>query len=558
MKRNHTNEVCITFPTGRQDFFPYGIRVIDLLKEKEFDGAGDAIVGGLINNEVVSLTFRVEVNSVFEPVMIASRDGARIFRRSLCFLLNAAAAAVFPGRRLVIGHSLGDSYFFYFDDEPETSADDVSRLESRMQELVKADLPITRSVLSYNDAMTHLKETGNRSAEQLLEHLSDSKITIHECAGFRDIAHGPLVLHSGLLGHFELAAYPPGFLLRFPPVDLPGVVEPLKEHPVVFSIFQEYKRWGKVLGVSNAGQLNDLISRGKIKDFIQVAEALHDKKMAEIANAVYEKRDSVRLILIAGPSCSGKTTFTKKLLVQLKVLGYNPVSISVDDYFLPRDQTPLDKNGEYDFEALEALDVGLFNDHVCGLLDGDEVEIPDFDFKTGKSNPAGKPLKLESRSIIVVEGIHCLNPKLTFKIKPEKKFSIYVSALTQLNIDDHNRIPTTDVRLLRRLVRDHQFRGYSAVETLTRWPSVRNGEIRNIFPHENNAQIAFNSALDYELAILKGFAEPLLSTVKPFDPVYGEAVRLRQFLSNFIMVPSKYSPYYSILREYIGDSGFTY
>ena len=225
---------------------------------------------------------------------------------------------------------------------------------------------------------------------------------------------------------------------------------------------------------------------------------------------------------------------------------------------MPRERTPRDENGDYDFESIEALDIELFNDHLWRLLNGDEVEVPDFDFKTGKPKPSGNTLKLEKRSIVVVEGIHCLNPKLTYRIKPESKFSIYVSALTQLNIDDHNRIPTTDVRLLRRMVRDHQFRGYSAVETFTRWPSVRKGEIRNIFPYENNAQIAFNSALDYELAILKGFAEPLLSTIKPFDPVYREAARLRRFLSNFVMVPSKYTPYYSILREYIGDSGFSY
>jgi len=558
MNQYRNADVRVTFPSGNSALFPYGTRVIELAANKEFDDIRENIVGGLVNNDVVSLTFKVEVNSSFRPVTIDTEDGARIYRRSLCFLLNAAAAELFPGRRLVIGHSLGESYFFYFDDAPFTSAADVRRLEARMRELVEADLPITRQVLSYGDALAYLKETRNRSAEGLLEHLSDSKIPTYECAGFRDIAHGPVVMHSGSLRHFELTEYPPGFLLRFPAVAAPRTVGPLTEHPVVFSIFQEYKRWGKVLGVSNAGQLNDLIHRGKIKDFIQVAEALHDKKIAEIANAVHEKKGIVRLVLIAGPSCSGKTTFTKKLIVQLRVLGYNPVSISMDDYFLPRDQTPIDENGEHDFEAIEALDTKLLNDQFSALLEGGEIEVPDFDFRSGVSKPSGRLLKLESRSIVVVEGIHCLNPLLTYRIKPEYKFSIYVSALTQLNIDDHNRIPATDVRLLRRIVRDFQFRGYSALETLMRWPSVRKGEMRNIFPHENNAQVAFNSSLDYELAILKGYAEPLLSTVKPFDSVYGEAVRLQRFLKNFIMVPSKYTPNYSILREFIGDSGFAY
>ncbi len=558
MNQRSNSNVCVTFPSGRAADFPYGTRVVDLVEVGEFDHIRKNVVGGLVNNEVVSLTFKVEVNSDFRPITIDTEEGTRIYRCSLCFLLNAAAVELFPGRRLVIGHSLGEGYFFHFDDDRQTSDSDIAGLESRMRELVDANLPIVRKVLSYSDALAYLKEIGNRSAEQLLKNLSRSKIAVYECAGFRDIAHGPLVLHTGTLAHFELSKYPPGFLLRFPAVDRPFTVGPLSEHPVVFSIFQEYKRWGKVLGVSNAGQLNDLIRRGRIGDFIQVAEALHDKKTAEIANAVYERRGTARLILIAGPSCSGKTTFTKKLMVQLRVLGYNPVSISLDNYFLPRDKTPRDGNGEYDFEAIEALDVELFNDHISRLLDGGEVEVPDFDFKTGTHRPSGTVLKLERRSIVVVEGIHCLNPQLTFRIKPESKFSIYVSALTQLNIDDHNRIPTTDVRLLRRMVRDYQFRGYSALETLTRWPSVRSGEERNIFPHDNNAQIAFNSALDYELAILKSFAEPLLSTVKPFDAVYGEAVRLQRFLSNFIMVPSKYTPYYSILREFIGDSGFTY
>ncbi len=556
MSDDQNGHVHVTFPSGSTQRVPYGVRVVELLEHREFDDIRQEAVGGLVNNEIVSLTFKVEVNTNFKPVTLGSEEGARIYRRSLCFLLNAVTTDIFPDRRLIIGHSLGDGYFFHFDEDFDVSEQDVSLLESRMKELVDADLPIARRVLSYDDALTYLKETGNHSAEQLLGHLNFSKVAVYESAGFRDIAHGPLVLRTGMLKYFTLTVYPPGFLLRFPAVKTPHTIDPLKEHPVVFSIFQEYKRWGKVLGVSNAGQLNDLIRSGEFKEFIQIAEALHDKKIAEIANAIHQM--NVQLVLIAGPSSSGKTTFTKKLSIQLQVLGYNPVSLSVDNYFLPRDQTPRDENGELDFETIAALDIDLFNDHASVLLDGGEVEMPSFDFKLGISKPSGRSLKLDNRGIIIVEGIHCLNPRLTYRITSQNKFSIYVSALTQLNIDDHNRIPTTDVRLLRRMVRDHQFRGYSAVETIKRWPLVRMGERRNIFPHEIHAQVAFNSSLDYELAILKGYAEPLLSTIKPSDREYGEAVRLRHFLENFIMVPSSFTPDYSILREFIGESGFSY
>ncbi len=444
--------ISITLPSGSSADFPYGTRVIDLLENEEFNKTREGVIGGLINNEVVSMTFKVEVNAVFKPLRMNSIEGGRIFRRSLCFLLNTAAVEIFPERRLVIGHSLGDSYYFYFDDDPQVTDTDVNRLENRMNELVGANLPVTRRVLSYGDALAYLKETGNRSAEQLLEHRSDSKIPIYECCGFRDIAHGPLAHRLGMLKPFKLTEYPPGFLLRFPAVKTHDTVDPLKEHPVVFSIFREYKRWGKILGISYTGQLNDLVRQGGIKDFIQVAEALHDKKTSEIANAVEKTKDEIRVILIAGPSSSGKTTFTKKLSVQLRVLGFSPVAVSVDDYFLPRERTPRDEHGDLDFEALEALEIELFNTHLTTLLDGDEVEIPDFDFKLGKAKPTGKALKLEKRNIIIIEGIHCLNPRLTYRIKQENKFSIYVSALTQLNIDDRNRIPTTDVRLLRRMV----------------------------------------------------------------------------------------------------------
>ena len=558
MKDDPTQHIVVTFDSGRTATFPYGTQVRQLIDEPEYGAFRDSIVGGRVNNEIVSLTFKVEVNATFRPVTMNSPEGARIYRQSLCFLLTVAATELYPDRRLVIGHSLGEAYFYYFDGEIGAADVDLARLSERMRELVAQDLRIARRVLSYADALNYLSEISHTSAEQLLEHRSDAKIPIYECEGFRDIAHGALVQSTGSLAHFDLVNYPPGFLLRYPPTGQPDAIRPFEEQPIVFSIFQEYKRWGKVLEVSNAGQLNNLVRRGEIRDFIQVAEALHDRKISEIADEIAARRDTVRMVLIAGPSSSGKTTFTKKLSVQLRVLGFNPVAVSVDDYFLPREQTPKDENGEYDFETIDALNVELLNDHLCALLEGKEVEIPEFDFKMGKPQLSGRKLRLERRNIVIIEGIHGLNRQLTYRIPSETKFSIYISALTQLNIDDHNRIPTTDVRLLRRMVRDHQFRGYSALDTLSRWPSVRKGELKNIFPHENNAVVAFNSSLDYELSVIKGYAEPLLHTIKPFHDMYGEAVRLTRFLRNFVMVPPKHVPSYSILREFIGDSGFEY
>ena len=549
--------VTVSFPSGKQASLPYGTQVQEVLKEEEFQDFDYPIVGALVNNETVSLSFKIEVNAKFAPIALNSVEGSRIYRQSLCFLLTIASQELFPERRLVIGHSLGDSYYYYYEGYDGITDNDLTELAGLMQKLVDENLTVRRRVLSYCDALEFLKENNQMAAVQLLEHRSASKIPVYECRGFRDISHGPLISPTGLLTHFELKQYHPGFLLRYPPVEKPTIIEPFIDHPVVFSIFKEYKRWGQVLEVSSAGQLDALIRNGQIQDFVQVAEALHNKKIAEIANRIEEKEEVVKLILIAGPSSSGKTTFTKKLAIQLRVVGYKPIVLSTDDYFLPRELSPKNKDGEYDFESIAAIDTGQLNNNLTDLLQKKEVQIPEYRFKEGNRRP-GKVLQLERRSILIIEGIHGLNDRLTHLVPQEDKFKIYISALTQLNIDDHNRIPTTDVRLLRRMVRDHQFRGYSALETLARWPSVRAGENRNIFPFEGNADVAFNSSLDYEIPVLKGYAEPLLRTVKPFHEEYAEARRLSSFLGNFILIPSNHVPHFSILREFIGESGFRY
>lgn len=558
MSMSSVQQVEVKLPSGRKMGVPYGTRVMELFQEDEFQKLEYPIVGAMVNNEVASLTFKVEVNAEVEPVTLDTIEGSRIYRRSLCFMLAISARQLFPDKRLVIGHSLGDGYYYYFNGEDKVAEPELKRLEARMRELVKQNLPVQRRVLSYCDALEHLKATENEAAGRLLEHRSESKIPIYECCGFKDISHGPLVPSSGFLKYFEIRPYPGGFLLRYPPVEVPDRIQDFEDHPVVFSVFQEYKQWGGILGISSAGQLNALIRADEIADFIRVAEALHDKKIAEIADQISGKSRNVRVVLIAGPSSSGKTTFTKKLTIQLKVNGFNPVTISSDNYFLPRELTPRDENGEYDFESIEAINLERLNKNLIDLLEGKSAELPVFDFKTGQSKTKGINIRLEDRNIILIEGIHGLNEKLTHLVSNDYKFKIYISALTQLNIDDQNRIPTTDVRLIRRLVRDNQFRGYSALETLERWPSVRRGENRYIFPFDNNADVAFNSALDYELPVLKTYAEPLLRTVKPFHRVYNEAVRLARFLDNFIMIPSNYVPRHSILREFIGGSAFRY
>jgi uridine kinase len=392
----------------------------------------------------------------------------------------------------------------------------------------------------------------------LLKNRNDPKVPVYTCGQFMDLAHAPLLPHTGLLATFQILGHAPGFLLRYPPWNRPQALDVFEENPVLFSIYREYKDWGKILGVSCVGHLNDLIAERRVREFIQVAEALQDKKIAQIADRLNERRDVVRLVLVAGPSSSGKTTFAKKLAIQLRVLGRNPVLISQDDYFLPKELTPRDEEGNYDFEALEAIDISLLNEQLTRLFSGREVSMPRFDFHSSQRKTDAVPLKLPNRAVLILEGIHCLNDALTPAIPAGQKYKIYVSALTQLNLDDHNRISTTDNRLLRRLVRDHQFRGHSALNTLARWQSVRNGEDRNIFPFQNKVDSAFNSALDYELAVLKVYAEPLLKTVKPDQEQFHEALRLLSFIENFAPIPPGWVPDYSILREFIGESAFKY
>jgi uridine kinase len=512
-----------------------------------------------VNNEILPLTIRLEVNAVLEPVLLDSPEGVMIYRRSLAFLLAIAARELFPEKNLYIGHSLGNSYYYTFTSGKKPEEEEIRQLKEIMERLVQENHPIIFRYAAYIEALEIFEKNNQTATSRILEHRSESRIKINECNGYADIYIEPLVRRTGLLSAFDLQPYQEGFLLRFPGAGRGQVIDPFEDCPGIFSVYHEYKKWGRIVEVRSVGELNARISDRSIRDYIRIAEAFQGRKLVEIAETIYENRDTLKIILIAGPSSSGKTTSAKRLAIELMVMGIKPLSISLDDYYVGTDQTPQDENGEPDYECLEALDVPYLNLQLLALLAGEEITLPVYDFKAGRRKErGGRKIMLDRRTMLIVEGIHSLNDALTPGIKRESKFKLYVSALTQLNLDDHNRIPTSDNRLLRRMVRDYQFRGKDAAGTIKMWPSVQRGERKHIFPFQNNADAAFNSALDYELAVLKFYADPLLRVVKPGVGEYAEAARLLSFLENFAPIPPQYVPGTSILREFIGDSEFKY
>ena len=551
-------EIKITVLDFPPRLFPRLTSVAEVLAQFYPSTQGSPIVAAYVNHLTTSLSYRLDLDAKIIPIPLDSREGVNIYRRSLCFLLAFASKMLFPTRRLIIGHSLGKGYYYEFDGLQDVSKKDLHLLNKLMLELVAQDLPIRRFHLGLLEALDYFRKAGEIDTARLLEYRSEAKVAVSACAEFLDLFHGPLVPSTKYLSIFELYKYASGFILRYPPVEAPLNMAPFEDNPLLFSIYREHKRWGKILKINCIGLLNEKISSGQIKDFIEIAEALHEKKIAEIADEISQRFSPNYLVLIAGPSSSGKTTFAKKLSIQLKVLGYQPLAISLDDYYLPRLETPRDEEGNFDFESLYALDLKRLNQDLLKLMSEGRASLPQYDFIHGIRRTEEKQITLLENAIIILEGIHGLNDELTSQIKAERKFKIYVSALTQLNLDDHNRIPTTDVRLLRRIVRDNRFRGHSALATLKMWPSVRRGEDQHIFPFQNNADTAFNSSLDYELAVLKVYVEPLLKTIKPDVPEYAEAQRLLSFLNNVVPLAPTWVPSQSILREFIGESSFSY
>jgi len=549
------HQVTIRYPSGKSVSFPSGVKVSEATGG--FGALSQPLAAVLVNNEMQSLDAPILTNCAIEPVLIDSSQGAFAYRRSLCFLAAIASRELFPGRDLVVGQAIGYGFYHRFADGPATGAD-IAALDKRMRELVAKDIPIAMQWWSYEDAIRLFSENDQEDTLLLLELTNEPRIALNECAGFRDLHVTPLVPSTGVLATFELRPYDEGFLLRYPRKENPTAIPEFQDDPLLYKITDDARLRSGVLGVSSVGALNRINSPKRIKDYITIAESLMNNNVAKIADQVAARRDTARVVLIAGPSSSGKTTTSKKLSIQLRVLGLEPMVIGLDDYFVDRTRTPHDEDGQPDFECLEALDVDYLNEQLVELFDGKEVELPLFDFKSGERRPSGRRIRLGERTILIMEGIHGLNDRLTPRIPKEQKFKIYVSALTQINLDEHNRISTTDNRLIRRMVRDNQFRGRTALETIKMWPSVQRGERLHIFPYQNSADAALNSALDYELGVLKVFAEPILRSVKPMDSEYCEAKSLLNFLAFFAPIPAQYVPQDSIVREFIGESSFKY
>ncbi|HUJ08711.1 MAG TPA: nucleoside kinase [Verrucomicrobiae bacterium] len=553
------NTISVTLADGSQIRCAIGTRVRDIQPQHR-SPEGLEYIGALVNNDAVSLSYPVEVDSSVRLLTRGDPQGFQIYYRSACFLLAKTVKDLFPDARFAVQHSLGTGFYcsFEMNGSAGISEEQLQTIDKQMRAIVERDVPIERRKISFTKAVSRFEQEKQLDKYNLLRFRNPPKVATWWCENFSDLDHGPLAGSTGALTTFKLIPYPPGFVLQIPAPENPKELPPFEPQPQLFQIFKEHKEWGRILGVNTVGRLNEIIANREIGEFIRTAEAFHEKKIAQIADHIYEHREHIKWALIAGPSSSGKTTFAKRLAVQLRVNGLRPVTISVDNYFVNREQTPLDEAGKPDFENIETVDLPLFNDHLMRLDKGEEVDLPSFDFEKGCRGDRSQKLRIEPDQIVLLEGIHGLNPRLTESLPASHKMRIYISALTQLNLDSNNRISTTDNRLVRRMVRDNNFRGNSALATLNMWPSVRRGEKTWIFPYQQEADIAFNSALDYELAVLKPFVEPLLAEVKPYHPQYAEARRLLEFLSSFLSVSDHFVPPTSILREFIGHSSFRY
>jgi len=534
-----------------------GERVQDFFKRYPPKAAGK-VIAAKINQHLVALDATIHSSCRITPVTYSDREGTAVYRRTACLILYEAVKELYPDARVVVGQSLANGYYFDFVNGLPIDQAILDEIEQRMHLIVSENRPFVKESVSIEEAKEYFTAEGFADKVQLLTTIRLTEVRLIGCGVMKDISHGPVTPVTGLIDKFELTLYPPGFVLRFPQPRNPDRIPAISPQPKLFSTYKETKEWNRILGAVNVGQLNEICLSQEIDDLIKVAEGFHEKKIAGVADTITAQREKVRLVLIAGPSSSGKTTFTKRLMIQLRVNGLHPIMLSTDNYFLGRDQTPKGDDGKPDFESLSAVDVPLFNQQMQELLQGKEVATPVYNFHTGMRDERTETLKLEPNDILLVEGIHGLNPKLTAAVPSDQKLKVYISALTQLCLDDHNRIMTTDGRLLRRIVRDRKFRGYSAAHTLKVWPSVQRGEERNIFPYQEEADVMFNSTLVYEPAVLRMYAERFLLEVSTDDESFGEAYRLLHFLRMFVPVFADEVPHTSILREFIGGSTFDY
>lgn len=547
-----------------------GTRLSDLLVKTGYV-PDYPVLAAIVDNQLKELSYEIYVPNHIRFIDYSHPDGQRTYIRSLNFVVQKVAADIFPQYSLVIDYNLQNGMYAELRDlerdddgtpkEIPLGEKDIEAITKRVKELIDEDLPFTRHKIRTEEAVKMFRRN-NRPEKALLHELRGKFFTtVYFLDGYPDHFYGPLVESTGALTVWDIEFFSRGFLIKTPPVTKPYQLVKSPYQYKLFDVFKEYSDWCSILGVSGVGVLNNVIQSGRARDLIQIAEGLHERKYAAIADEIYKRRDKVKLVLIAGPSSSGKTTTSKRVALQARVLGLNPVVIEMDNYFVDREKTPRDSDGNYDFESLGAMDTEFLNQQLNDLFDGKTIELPKFDFAVGQRTFNGHKLTLGEKDILIMEGIHGLNPALTDHIPQERIFRIYASALTSLSLDENNNISTSDSRLIRRMVRDNHFRGMKPEDTILRWPSVRRGEITNIFPYQENADIMFNSALIYELPLLKYYAEPLLRRIPANSPASTESIRLLKFLSYITeLQPSEISiiPPTSVMREFIGGSSFEY
>ncbi len=543
---------------NRRCVYPLGITLEEIAMDQQIT-LGTPVCGALVNNKLKELSFSVVKSKSVEFIDLYHPDGRRMYIRSLLFIMYAAVREVFPEVTLNVEHGIANGYFAELRGlgRPLT-ASDVFAIREEMETIVEKNYPFEKVGLPTEEVVALFRKQGLHSKASLFGQQGTLYSFVYFMNGLANYFYGHLVPSTGMISNFGLELYYDGILLRVPKAGDMNTLLGFSKLDKLFGVFQEHKDWAEILKVSTISDLNNFIINGKGGDVIKISEALHEKKIAEIANMVSQRRDQVKIVLVAGPSSSGKTTFSKRLGVQLAVNGLWPRMISVDDYFVDREKTPLDEKGNHDYESLEAIDVEFLNQQLLELLDGKEVEIPRFDFQTGKRSFTGHTLKLNDGDVLIIEGIHCMNPRMLPRINPETTFRVFISALTQVSVDEQTHISTSDNRLIRRMIRDSKYRGYPARETIKRWPSVRKGEEKNIFPFQENADVMFNSATLYELAVLKKYADPLLQSVTENQEEYSESTRLLKFLFYFKQLDEAEIPPTSLLREFLGGSSFVY
>ncbi|MCA9901936.1 MAG: nucleoside kinase [Anaerolineales bacterium] len=544
------------FADGRAFDAPVGTTLETFIEAAQPETNG-RIVAALKNGRLRELSHKLDEDALLVPVTSADSDGSRIYRRSLCFLMIAAADEIWPGKIITIQHSMPfGGYYCECEDPTCLQPGGLQQLKQRMRELVNADLPIHQVRVPLDEALALFRQEGDLEKANLFAKRRKDYLTMYELNGARDYFHGFMVPRTSFLDLFDLRPYKDGFILQFPRRHEPDRLQPFEDEPRLARVFQEYDDWLRIIGLPSVASLNSALANGRLQQTILVAEAFHQQQLAQIAEEIAGRRHKIKLVLISGPTSAGKTTFSKRLSIQLMARGIFPLAIGMDNYFVDRSLTPRDENGDFDFEALEAVDVPLFREHLKLLMQGETIQQPIYNFHTGMREQ-GPDLQIGPEHVLLIEGIHGLNPKIVEGIPPEAMYRVFISAFTQLNLDKHNRVPTTDTRLLRRIVRDAAHRGYSAADTIARWPSVRRGEKRHIFPYQNNANVFFNSALVYEMSAMKRLAEPLLLQVEPGTPERIEANRLLAFLQWFDPIPAEGLDLIasdSILREFIGGS----